>query len=68
LPLFFVYFFILSKATSESILKKLKWEAREKELERKVEAFRRGQVEREEWNRLDQLVTTSFACTYNKGS
>jgi hypothetical protein len=35
----FVYFFILIEATSESILKKLKQEAREGELERKVKAF-----------------------------
>jgi hypothetical protein len=32
---------------SESTLEKLKQEARERELERKVEAFRREQVERE---------------------
>jgi hypothetical protein len=32
---------------NESGLKKLKWEAREKELEKKAKAFRREQVERE---------------------
>lgn len=37
---------------SESTLEKLKWEAREKKLEKKVEVFRRKQVERE---RVEQV-------------
>jgi hypothetical protein len=44
-PLFYllvlIYFFILLEVTSESTLEKLKQEARDRELERKVEAFRR---------------------------
>jgi hypothetical protein len=50
-PLFYllilVYFFILLEAMSESTFEKLKQEAMERELERKVEAFRRKHVERE---------------------
>jgi hypothetical protein len=40
---------------SESALKKLIWEAREKEVERKVEAFRRQQTEKE---RVEQVRLT----------
>ncbi len=39
-----VYFFILLKAISESALEKLRQETKEKELERKVEAFKREQI------------------------
>jgi len=37
----FIFFFILARAMSESVLKRLRQEAREKEVERKTKAFRR---------------------------
>ncbi len=42
-----VYFFILLDTMSESALEKLKRKERERELESKVEAFRREQVKKE---------------------
>jgi hypothetical protein len=42
----FIFFFILVGATSESALERLRWEAREKEVERKVKAFRREHIEK----------------------
>jgi hypothetical protein len=39
-------------AMSESVLERLRWEARNKEVERKTEAFRKEQIEKNE-NRFD---------------
>ncbi len=43
----FIFFFILARAMSESALKRLWWEAREKEVEMKAEAFRKKKIEKE---------------------
>ncbi len=57
---------------SESTLKNLRQEARKRELERKVEAFKREQIERERVEQV-QLIGTIYVepltslCTYNKG-
>jgi hypothetical protein len=40
-----IFFFILARAMNESALERLKQEAKE-EVERKVEAFRREQIEK----------------------
>jgi hypothetical protein len=42
----FIFFFILARAMSESVLKRLRQEAREKEVERKTKAFRREYIEK----------------------
>jgi hypothetical protein len=42
----FIFFFILTRAMSESVLERLRWEAREKEVEKKVEAFRMEHIEK----------------------
>jgi len=55
----FAYFFILVKAMSESTLKNLRQEARKSELERKVEAFKREQIERERVEQV-QLIRTIY--------
>ncbi len=45
--LFIFTYFILIRAMSESVLKRLRRDAREKEVERKAKAFRREQIEKE---------------------
>jgi sensor domain CHASE-containing protein len=53
----FIFFFILVGAMSESVLKRLRQKAR-KEVERKVEALRREQIEKEitEHVRLTKVI------------
>ncbi len=42
----FSFSFILARAMSENVLERLRREAKEKEVQRKVEAFRREQIEK----------------------
>jgi hypothetical protein len=50
----FIFFFIFVRAMSESALKRLRQEAREKEVEKKVQVSRSEQIQKKrEWNMFD---------------
>ncbi len=46
----FTYFFTLIRAMSQNTLKRLRKKAKEKEVERKVEVFKREPIGKKEWN------------------